>query len=446
MATLQSLRESKVSQLNAILAPYKRSGGSNARLNRRDANQADRLVAEIETIDRVEKAELDNDRQLSERSPARTGGVPAARGYDHQYRIGQEKRTYRPDEDPTGQQFLSDVTRSFLNQDPVANERLTQHSIEERVDRGAQVQRANVGTSNFSGVVVPQYLTDLYAPAVATMRPLADRMNAHNLPESGMTLNISRITSTTAVGIQTEGNAVATADIDDTPLVIPVQTAAGYADLTRQAIERGTGVDEITMDDLLSRHASVLDSTILTQATTGFGPSAQVTTYTSASPTAPELWPFIFQSQSKLEAALLGRAMPDYVVMHSRRWNWLCSLVGTSFPFIGNASVPTQNGGLQLTNSEGPGVRGILSNGLKVIVDNNIPTNISTNQDEIYVFSSREAHLWEDEPVFIRAEQPLVHQLAVRVVVYSYFGYTVGRYVNNPGVIRGTGLAAPAGF
>jgi hypothetical protein len=452
MTTFAQQRAQIDSEVRTLLGTAKAQGRE--MLTAAEARRADALLAARKNLDAAESAEREIDRQLAQRTPVSGGVVMDRRApYDRVARIGQEERTYNAGLDPTGQNFLRDVARGFLFQDPTANERLARHSQEELVERGSGYQqRANVGTSNFSGLVVPQYLTDLYAPATASLRPLADAANRHPLPGQGMTFNISRITTTTSVGIQTEGNAASNTDIDDTLLQVTVQTAAGYSDLTRQAIERGTGIDEVTMGDLTARWATTLDSTIINQATTGLTNVAQATTYTSASPTVTEFWPFIGQASSKLESALLGYGLPDYVVMHSRRWNWMTAGLGSTWPLIGGSSgaVPPQQVGVQVVNNEGPGVRGILSNGMRVIVDNNIATNLGagTNQDEVYVISSRELHLWEDPqaPLFIRAEQPLAHQLAVRIVIYSYFAYEARRYPNNPGKISGTGLVGPTGF
>ena len=115
-----------------------------------------------------------------------------------------------------------------------------------------------------------------------------------------------------------------------------------------------------------------------------------------------------------------------------------------------NSSVPPQQSVLQITNAYGDNVRAVLANGLQVVVDANVPTNlgVGTNQDEVYVLASDEVHLWEDpsHPVLIRAEQPNATSLGVLLVAYQYVAYTVQRYANNPGKISGTGLVAPAGF
>lgn len=392
------------------------------------------------------RAEADADARAAAAAEATTPGAERRR-YDEVARVGQEARVYNPDTDKRGKVFLADVTRSFLG-DHDAADRLNRHMSEERVERGQYLQRA-VGTSAFAGLVVPQYLTDLYAPATAALRPFADVCNKHDLPESGMTVNISRITTATSVALQASQNDNASeTDIDDTLLTINVQTAAGRQTLSRQAIERGTGTEEVTLDDLFRRYATTLDSTLITQGTTGLSAVAQATTYTDGSPTAAALWPKILGANANLEAALLGQAVPSHVVMHSRRWNWLQSNVGTSWPFMAQPGIPTQAGGANYGVGYGAGIRGMLPNGLQVVVDNNIATNLGagTNEDEIYVVASDECHLWEDAnaPMFIRAEQTKAESLGVVLVVYGYFAYTFGRYTNGTSKVSGTGLVSPS--
>ncbi|MFC8090306.1 hypothetical protein [Streptomyces sp. NPDC057301] len=165
-----------------------------------------------------------------------------------------------------------------------------------------------------------------------------------------MSIELSRITTSSSAGIQSAQNtAVANQDMDDTPLSIPVQTAAGQQTVSRQAIERGSGIDDVTMQDLFNRVATTLDSTLLNQATTGLTNVASATAYTDASPTAAELWPKIQSAASTVEATLLNMGYATHAVMHSRRWNWLASQVGSSWPFVSTAGMPVNAGGLTLT-------------------------------------------------------------------------------------------------
>lgn len=402
-------------------------------------------VADLETEHARDEAAARLQSQVVPTGVARTGAPEA------DVRVGQEPRTYRPDIDKTGRQFLLDVGRAFLG-DPGASQRLTRHMIEEETERGqsfvvGQSERA-AGTGAFAGLVVPQYLTDLYAPAAKANRPFADVCNQHELPESGMTVNISRVTTGTSAAVQSsENTSVSETNIDDTLLSPTIQTVAGQQTLSRQAIERGTGVEGVMLDDLFRSYSTALDSTLLNQATNGLTNVATTVAYTDASPTAAELYPKILQALAAVEAALLDQDPGDNVaVMHSRRWYWLQKELSSTWPLVQQPGIAPQLGFSNLAEAYGSGVRGVLPNGTPVIVDNNIATNLGagTNEDEIYIGSRREFHLWEDPtaPMLIRAEQPAAASLGVLFVVYGYIAYTHTRY-SHAQKIAGTGLVTP---
>jgi hypothetical protein len=373
--------------------------------------------------------------------------------YDQAARVGREQRTYNPDTDRKGIQFLRDVTNSFLFNNAEAQYRLAQHMQEERVERGKYLERAtgDVTTTNWAGLTVPQYLTDLYAPAVANLRPFADICNKHELPASGMTINISQITTASSAALQsTQISAVSTANMDDTLLTENVQTAAGSINLSRQAIDRGTGIEEVTFQDLFKRYATVLDATLLTQATSGMSAlcNAAQTAYTTTQPTAAGAYPKVLAAASTVETALLAQAMPSHVIMHPRRWYWFASQLTSTWPLIQTTGLPEQTGG-QVNAGVGynRGVRGVFPMGLPVVTDGNVLTNlgVGTNQDELYVVAADECHLWEsaDSPVYLRAEQPNAASLGVLLVLYGYFAYTLRRFASAIGSVGGTGFVTP---
>lgn len=371
-------------------------------------------------------------------------------GQDRRVRVGAEERTYRPDLDARGRGFERDVAAAFLG-DYAAQSRLAQHMQEERVERGAQLaghEERAVGTGAFTGLVVPQYLTDMYAPAAQARRPFADSCRSHSLPADGMVVNISRITTGSSVAAQAnENDAVSETNMDDTLLTIAIQTAAGQQTLSRQAIERGTGIEAVALDDLFRRYATNLDSTLLNQATNGLTNVATAVAYTDASPTAAEAYPKIIEGLAGVEAALLDQASGDNIaVMHSRRWYWMQNAMSSTWPMISQPGIVAQTLGANFATVYGSGVRGVLPNGTPVIVDNNIATGLGagTNEDEIYLVDRQECHLWEDPsaPMFIRAEQPKAANLGVLLVVYGYFAYTFVRYAQAR-KIAGTGLVTP---
>lgn len=389
-----------------------------------------------EEMERAEQAKQVRDTQT--RKPS----------YDQVARVGQEERTYRKDQDPLGKGFLMDIARQFSHQDVEAASRLARHMQEERVERAEYLQRA-VGTGAFTGLTVPQYLTDMYAPATAALRPFADVCNKHPLPDQGMSIEISRITTASSADLQaTQNTAVSETNMDDTLLSVPVQTAAGQQTVSRQAIDRGTGIEDVAFQDLFNRVATRLDSTLLNQATTGLSAVAQANAYTDASPTGPELYPKILGAAAGVESNLLAMGAPTHAVMHSRRWYWLSSQMSNSWPMVNFTNLPVQAAATADPNSSyASGPRGVLPNGMQVVVDNNIATNLGagTNEDELYVVPASECHLWEDPsaPLFIRAEQPSAASLGVLLVAYAYFGYTFGRYANGMQKVGGTGLITP---
>lgn len=372
--------------------------------------------------------------------------------YDEVTRVGAEKRTYNPDNDKRGGQFLRDLGSAHFG-DFEARDRISQHMREERVE-GRMAERA-AGTGAFAGLTVPQFLTDLYAPLARAARPFAEMCNHHDLPPAGMTINISRITTGTSAALQTENAGVSETNIDDTLLTENVQTIAGQQTLSRQALERSTGVEDVMLDDLFRAYNTTLDSTLLNQATTGLDAltNAFPVTYVDASPTAAELWPKLLDARQRIEAGLLHTQAGDTVaVMHARRWAWLQSQVGPNWPFIAQNvnNDLVQTGGLDYGLGYGPGYRGNVA-GLNIVVDNSIGTTFGGGtEDRIYVVNKREMHLWEDPsaPMLIRAEQPAAASLGVLFVVYGYHAYTFRRYAvaaaSGPAIaISGTGLIAP---
>lgn len=394
-------------------------------------------------------AEQAREEEIARLSARITPAANRAPAYDRVARVGTEERTYRPDQDRRGAEFQADVLGAFLG-DYEAAERLARHMSEERVERGNKIRQTRaVGTGAFAGLVIPQYLTDMYAPMARTNRPFADACRRRPLPAQGMTVEIARVTTGTSVDNQTaENTAVAEQDMDDTTLSIPVRTAAGQQTASRQSVERGAGVEDVILDDLFRAYGSRLDSTLLNAATTGLSNVATPVAYTDATPTVTELYPKIIEGLAGMEAALLDQASGDNLaVMHSRRWYWMQNAMGTSYPLITQPGIVAQTLGANYAEAYGKGVRGILPNGTPVIVDNNIATNLGagTNEDEIFLVDRQECHLWEDPdaPVYIRAEQPKAGQLGIQLVVYGYYAFTFQRQPHAR-KISGTGLITPA--
>ena len=372
-------------------------------------------------------------------------GTTRTPAYDEVARVGSEPRTYSEQSDRTGRLFIADVVRNHLGDGFDARERLARHMSEERVERGGLIERA-AGTAAFAGLVVPQYLVDLVAPAAKAGRPFADAVRSLPLPEQGMTVELSKITTASTTAVQTQGSAVSETDMDDTALSVAVQTIGGSQTVTRQAVERGSSVLDTVLEDLMRSYATTLDSTMLNQATNGLTNVATAITYTDASPTAAELYPKLLQATAAVEAALVDQQAGDTIaVMHSRRWYWLQSQLSSTFPLFNQPGVSDGRAGVNYGARYGSGFRGVLPSGVPVIVDNNVATNFGTNEDEIYFVGANDIFLWEDPnaPMLIRTDTgPSIKSLGVDVVVYGYAAYTHVRRAHAQ-KIGGTGLILP---
>jgi len=411
-------------------------------------------VASIQA--RIAELELELERDEAATRLAREVVPTDTRGpaYDQVARIGGEERTYRKDLDKRGVGFALDVVNAFRG-DFQAQARLQRHMEEEKVERGVDSfervdgsQSRAVGTGAFTGIVVPSYLVADFAGLPRADRPLADAMRKHDLPATGMTAYIGKLTTGTSAAEQTsENSAVSETNADDTLLTVPILTSAGSQTVSRQASDRGVGVEDTIIEDLISAQRSNLDSLILNRASTGLTNVATAIAYTDGTPTAAELYPKLLAGPAAVEAAMLNSHPGDTVAfMHSRRWYWLQSQLTSTWPLFGQMGLAPQQGGVAYAERYGNGFRGVLPSGVAVVVDNNIATNlgVGTNEDEIYFTSQAETHLWEDPsaPLLIRAEQTNAKSLGIDLVVYAYFAYLFTR-VTHAQKVNGTGLVTP---
>jgi hypothetical protein len=404
------------------------------------------------------RAEKAHDDEIDRRSLQVYEGAKAPRR-TAEFSIGHEPHTYSRANDPEakGVAFISDVVGAYRG-NPASNERLARHMHEHEVDsKGRQTRAAgDVTTGALPNLVIPQYIVAEYAARPSAARPFADICRHVDLPAEGMKVELAKGNTSVTAALQTsELVAAGGGNFDVDPLELSVQTAEAWSLVSRQAIDRGRVTEQVVMDDMLDQMYGLLDSTLLTQATTGLYDSGTRITYDDASPTVTAMYPYILQGASKVSQALLNRGKPTHVVMHPRRWFWMQSLVDAKWPVISPPGIATQAMGAATDAGYNEGIAGILPCGLKVVIDANVQTaalagaQTGGTQDIVYVVPQHEAILLEapEREIFIRAEAPNANQLAVTLVVYSYFAYTFQRYASTAFQrINGTGTAPPTGF
>ncbi len=411
-----------------------------------ESAKVDALVEESRSLDsKIEKltAQAAADAKASEaRSAVAEVAMPKVGGA----KVTREARTYTPEAEVS---FVKDAFSAKFGNDYAAQERLARHTREE------EIERRDVGTGNFAGLVIPQYLVDLAAPLARAGRPTADfATNKMILPPAGMTLNISRMTTGTSTAVQAaENDAISETNADDTLLTVNVRTIAGQQDISKQAIERGTGIDSFIIADLIRGWHTTLDNQILNgDGTSGsiLGLSNTVgigaVTYTDASPTAAELYPKLADAYQKIQTGAFMN--PTHWVMHPRRLAFLLASVDNSGrPLV----VPTLNGPMNAyATGAGQafyGNSGYSLMGLPIVADANVTTTAGagTNEDEIYCVTAPEFHLWEQagSPFALNFDATGAGSLTIKSVVYGYAAATAGRYPAAFSKISGTGLATP---
>ena len=341
--------------------------------------------------------------------------------------------------------FFGDMYKAQVLSDPAAQQRMARHQSEMEV--------RDVGSSAFAGLVVPQYLTALAADLARAGRPTANICTQLPLPSDGLTINVSRVTTGTSAAAQaTENSAVSETDIDDTLLTVNVRTYAGQSDLSRQAIERGSGIEQLVMSDLALAYSTSLNSDIINGAgtsgthlgilnTTGIGDVDE----DDASPTGAETFVQIVKAIGQVNE---NRYLPaDIIIMHPRRWAYLAgALDGNSRPLVNPmGNNPTDPAAVGSAAGYGAVVGNVA--GVNVITDAGIPTNLGagTNEDRIIVARRSDLLLWEQgsgSPAVARFDSVGSASLTVKIVAFGYSAFTAGRYPTGVSVIQGTLLAA----
>jgi len=437
-------RDAVKAEMDAVLEAV--AAENRTDLTAEETEKVDALVEESRSLDsKIEKfkAQAEADAKATEaRAAVSTIAMPASTGAA---KIVSEARTYSERSEAS---FVKDVFAAEVRGDYSAKERLARHTREE------QIERRDVDTSNFSGLVVPQYLVDLAAPYARAGRPTADfATNKHVLPAAGMTLNISRMTTGTSTAVQvTQNDAVSETDSDDTLLTINVRTIAGQQDVSRQAIERGTGVDSFIIQDLIRSWHTTLDNQILNGAGTsgtikGLRASGgNAITFTATTPTVALLYPKLADAVQQIQSNAF--ISPTHWIMHPRRLAFLLAATDTTGrPLVVPAPNGAMNGVAAGNGAVAYGNSGYSLMGLPIIADANVGTTYgaSTNQDEIYCVSAPEFHLWEQPgaPFALQFDATGADKLQIKSVIYGFAAASAERYPLAASIISGTGLAAP---
>ena len=330
------------------------------------------------------------------------------------------------------------------------------YKAQERLNKHQDFEARDVGTGAFTGLVVPQYLLDEYAPIARAGSAFYNAVPKKDLPAYGNKIEISRITTGSAAAEQaSENSAVQETNMDDTLLTVNVDTIAGQQDVSRQALERGGqpgfSMENIIFQDLVAAYFGKLDELMIN----GSGSSGQplgirnvsglnTVTYTDGTPTVGEAFPKLADAVQKVNANRFAPAQA--IIMHPRRWGFFTAGVdGNSRPLVLPAGNNPDNAmGVGDAAAYGNVVGNLL--GLPVITDANITTTDGggNDQDQIYVVKADDHILFEDNLFQLKFEETNAGSLTTKMVVYGYVAFASGRYPTGITKIQGTGLITPS--
>ena len=303
--------------------------------------------------------------------------------------------------------------------------------------------------------VPPLWLIDDYIDLPRFGRPFANSVRNLTLPSGTDSINVPKVATGTAVGVQTaDAAAVTSQDLTDTYVTASVRTLAGQQDIAIQLLDQSpAGFDEIVFTDLIADYNQKLD----TQCWNGTGANGQLKgvlnvsginaiTWTDATPTLPEMYLPMMQALS--QSATKRKMMPSAVFLTPQRWFWMASqLDSQNRPFI----LPETNAPFNpLALQTGGDVEGPVGRVLNfpLLADGNIPQNLGagTNEDRVATMRTSDLFLWEGSMRSRVLQEVLSGTLQVRLQVYNYAAFMPDRRPETISVISGTGLVAPTGF
>jgi HK97 family phage major capsid protein len=446
---LSSLREKRESKTSLIQATLDRAAEEARDLSEVELANVEALNLEIKKLDeRIEQMsdiEIRNqkaaelaakvDANIEPKKEARAGG----------FVVTSEELTYS---ERSKNDFLTDALKAQFKTDGDASARIARHQQEMAIEKRA------VGTSNFAGLVVPQYLVDLYAPLARAGRPFADAARKHQLPTQGMSVVISKINTGTTTAYQTSQNTAAVSqDIADNTLTVNVNTIAGQQSVSKQALLRGYNIEGIVLGDLIRDYHTKLDNSLINGSGSNGQPlgllnmtTGVLVTYTATTGTVAGLYPKVADAIQQIQSNIYVN--PNAVIMHPRRLGFLLAGVDSSNrPLIVPQAYNPMNAMGTGNGTPTYGNSGYSILGLPIIVDANIATNVgaTTNQDTIFVVDLNECHLWEEAaaPTYVTFEEPN-GKVAINIVLFGMSAFTADRYGKAIAQINGTGLATPA--
>ena len=318
--------------------------------------------------------------------------------------------------------------------------------------------------------VPPLWLIDEYIGGLRAGRVAAGLCRQVDLPEGTDSINIPKLSTLTAAGVQGSDNAGVTGqDYTDTSVTANVKTLAGQEDVALQLIEQSPGqiVDRVVMEDLMADYNRLVDRQVVYGNGTnsaalnggqvlGIYPSTNwpATNVATATETTPNgtYFPQVLGAMASNIAYNRYDLTNLAFLLHPRRWFWYATyLDSTGRPLVEPSNFsPFNPASINEPNTPAEGLAGKMPFGPNVYIDANVPTTDNGSGVLTGTYDVAIGAKWDDLWLFegeLRTRvlpEVLSGTLEIRFQVYNYVAFLV-RYGQSLAIGEGTFFAAPVG-
>lgn len=324
------------------------------------------------------------------------------------------------------------------------------HRAAERLSRNTEIEKRALSTTAGQGgeFAPPLWLIDEYVKLARASRVAIDLFDGQPLPTGVSSINLPRVATGTAVGVQTQNALVLNTNLTTNSLSSGIVTVAGAQTVPLQLLEQsGTPIDRVVLEDLAA--AQAVEMTRQSHAgngTTELRGLVSAVGKTSITLTPTTVAAFFLAIGNGLNTVHTNRFLPaDAILMHPRRWAWLTAQVdSTGRPLAGVRPAAEFNPLASGDANAAQGFAGTIQN-VPVYLDATIPTNLGagTNQDRFYVLHRNDIKVWES-PVQAQAfSEVFADTMQVYFRLYNYSAMIPDRYGSSVVEVGGAGLVTP---
>jgi HK97 family phage major capsid protein len=348
------------------------------------------------------------------------------------------------------QSWCRDLIRLSMNldSDGESRARLASHA-HQVVDHPAFQEHRDLSRVDGQGgyAVPPAWLMNQFVELARPGRAFANLVQRQPLPGGTDSINIPKVLTGTATGIQTADNTPVTdVDLTDTFINAPVRTISGEQGVAIQLLGQSPiAFDDLVFRDLIADYASQLDKQCLYGGGTngqvlGVNNTPGITTIAVSTVDIQGVYSAIANAIQTIHSQRFQP--PEVVVMHPRRWGWFLSLLDAQQRplFLPDANRPYNAAGI-LEEVASQQVVGSIQ-GLPVVTDPNIATTSGAGtEDIVYVLRASDVVLWESG---IRARvlpETKAQNLTVLLQLFGYLAFSAARYPAS--IVEITGLTTP---